>query len=408
MSQAATRLEATGPVRGRIAYALALAAGLALFVAALLAEPDWFDRHFVRAFFIPRQAFLAFETCARVCVGAAGALLVLRLAPAIGRAVARASPGGLLAGTARIAVSLVLALAIGELGLRAAFSRAAEQGGARAEPLRRPDPRLGWVFQPSRASRVTAGGRSIDYAFDARGYRVPSLRQPVDPAQPSVIFAGESIFTGFGLSWDQTIPARVGAAMGLQSANLGVFGYADDQTHLRLAAELPRFARPRAVVILYSPGLFFRDLDDDRPHLGPGLTLLPPVQRWRIESLTRLFMAYHSQRELEAAAAVVRAELTDDVAMARARGAQALIVVPSFGPEDPVERRLRTEVLDQPGLPYVQVPLDKAWRLPGDLHPDARGARVLADAIVSRLRITPLVQPDQRREQDQALLPPVG
>ena len=57
----------------------------------------------------------------------------------------------------------------------------------------------------------------------------------------------------------------------MQSANLSVFGYADDQTAMRLAAELPRFAHPAAVVILFSPGLFFRDLDDDRPHLGPGM-----------------------------------------------------------------------------------------------------------------------------------------
>jgi hypothetical protein len=35
---------------------------------------------------------------------------------------------------------------------------------------------------------------------------------------------------------------------------------------------------------------------------------------------------------------------------------------------------------------YLQVPLDPAWHLKGDLHPDPRAARAIALAIAARLR----------------------
>ena len=73
--------------------------------------------------------------------------------------------------------------------------------------------------------------------------------------------------SGFGLRWDESIPAQVGAALKTQSANLSVVAYADDQAYMRLATELPQFTSPTAVVILFSPDLFYRDFDDDRPHL---------------------------------------------------------------------------------------------------------------------------------------------
>ena len=383
---AAGAVQRAMPLRRRLAEAAVALAGAALVALAILADQAWFDRHFVRAFFIPRPVFQGVETSLRLLLAAAGLGAMLVLRPMVGR-LAQRVPAAALAGQAlRIAVALALAAGLGELGLRAVFSHAAEQGGQRAEPLRRADPRLGWVFAPARVGHASVGGRRIDYAFDPRGYRVASLAQPVDPNRPSIVFAGESILTGFGLRWDETIPARVGAALGLQSANLSVFGYADDQTHLRLAGELPRFSRPVAVVILFSPGLFFRDLDDDRPHLAAGLAWRPAARRWRLETLSRLFAAYHSDAEIARAIDLVHAELRADVDLASARGARALIVVPRLGPEDPIEQTLRRRILDDAALPAVEVEPDPRWRIPGDLHPDARGAQAIAAAIIGRLR----------------------
>ena len=82
---------------------------------------------------------------------------------------------------------------------------------------------------------------------------------------------------GEGLNWDETIPAQVGALMDVQSANLAVHGYATDQSYLRVESELPRFRRPVALVTLFMTALLGRNLDDNRPHLGPGLVWLPAV-----------------------------------------------------------------------------------------------------------------------------------
>ena len=139
------------------------------------------------------------------------------------------------------------------------------------EPRRQPDPRLGWTFVPARAGHKTIGGRDITYAFDPHGYRVASRDAPVDLERPSVLFTGESVMVGEGLTWDESVAGQVSAALGIQSANLAVHGYSTDQAYMRLERELPRFRHPVAVVSLFMTGLFGRNLDHDRPHLDPGL-----------------------------------------------------------------------------------------------------------------------------------------
>ena len=171
-----------------------------------------------------------------------------------------------------------------------------------------------------------------------------------------------------------------------QVANIAVVGYATDQVLMRLTSELPRFQRPSAVVVLVTPWLLAKNLTDDRPHLRPDLSWAPGKTPLRLEAIAVHALPYHSRREIDAGVAMTRAALTAIVAQARARGAVALIVTPQFGPEDPAARDLRRRILDEPGLPYVLVPLDPAWRLPGDAHPDARGAEAIAAAVAARLR----------------------
>jgi hypothetical protein len=367
-----------------IAEALVAVLGAGLVAAALYANQAWFDRHFIPVFFLSRKLYVLGETFARLMMAGLGLVIALVVRPVVGRMVARNSPAALATGALGVLVALVLATVVSELALRARFSRATEEAPANAEPLRRRDARLGWVFVPSRVGHVVVAGRPIDYAFDASGYRVPSLAKPVDLSQPSILFSGESIITGFGLSWGESIPARVGSALGLQSANLSVFAYADDQAYMRLMAELPRFAHPKAVVMLFSPGLVFRDFDDDRPHLDTNGVWRPAVQRPRLIALLRFFVPYHSRQALDAKVAQVHAELAASVQAAHARGAAALIVVPHFGPEDATETALRERILA--GLPYVIVTLDPRLRLPKDPHPNTEGARLIAAAITERLR----------------------
>ena len=191
------------------------------------------------------------------------------------------------------------------------------------EPRRRRDPTLGWIFEPSRTGQHATGGRVIDYAFDAAGYRVRRADEPVDPARPAILFVGESVMFGEDLTWEDSVPAQVGAMMGIQSANLAVHGFSNDQAYLRLEQELPRFRQPVAIVSLFMTAIFGRNLDDYRPHLGPGLMWLPAAQHGRLTSLAALLVPYRRERRWIAASrsrATCSARRAD---LARTRGAAA-------------------------------------------------------------------------------------
>jgi len=81
-----------------------------------------------------------------------------------------------------------------------------------------------------------------------------------------------------------------------------------------------------------------------------------------------------------------REVLAATVRLARSRGAIPLIVVPQFEPEEARERELRRRILDDAHLPYVYVPLDPDDRVENDGHPDADGAREIAEAVADALR----------------------
>src|SRR5206468_425349 len=185
-----------------------------------------------------------------------------------------------------------------------------------------------WLFNVSRTGLVTHLGRRIAYTFDRNGYRVASAAATTDFDAPTIIFTGESIMVGHQLAWAETIAAQTSAMLGLQSANIAVSGFGTDQAYLRLAAELPRFRHPVAVVLLFAPSIFDRNLDDDRPHLGPGLLWLPPERHWRLTTLISRFLGYRSTDAIEREVAVTREVLTATARLARSRGAVPLIVVP--------------------------------------------------------------------------------
>ena len=141
-----------------------------------------------------------------------------------------------------------------------------------------------------------------------------------------------------------------------------------------------------AVVSLFMPTLFDRNLDDDRPHLGPGLVWLPGVYQWRLAAIRDIMFPYRSSKAIERGISVTREVLRATVDLARAREDVRFILVPQFMPEVPTEQMLRRRILDEPGLPYVRVSLDSSWRVPGDSHPDARAAHAMAVAVAARLQ----------------------
>jgi hypothetical protein len=358
--------------------------GLLLLAGTAAANQAWFDHHFLPVFFLTRAQYVLGETLARLFVAALGVILLLLARPA-GRLVER-RPGRTLAIDALgIAIAIGLALGVSELVLRHTFALATAQGPVGEEPLSQPDAKLGWVFVPSRTGHARVAGHDITYVIGPHGYRTGGV--PVDPARPAILITGESIMAGFGLNWDESIAGRLAARTGIQSADMAVFGYANDQAYLRLAAELPRFRKPVAVISLFIPSLFVRNLDDDRPHLDQRLAWQPAIHRWRIVALAKFLFPYHSSAAIERGIAETRAALMATAKLARAHGATPFILVPEFAPETPMERTLRRRILDQAHLAYLMVPLDPAWRIKGDLHPDARAARAIADAIAARLKL---------------------
>jgi hypothetical protein len=209
----------------------------------------------------------------------------------------------------------------------------------------------------------------------------------VDFSAPTIVLTGESVIVGLKLNWKDTIAAQVSDILYLQSANIAIPGLSTDQAYLRLSRELPRFRRPVAVVSLFTPSLFDRNLEDDRPHLGPSLVWLPPVERWRLARMVRRVIHYRSDDDIERGIARTREVLAATVRLAHSRGATALIVVPEFGRELPRERELRQRILDEAHLPYVLVTLDDPEdRVDNDGHPNANGASTIAEAIADHLQ----------------------
>jgi len=349
-------------------------------ICAAAATQVRLDRHFLPSFVIPRSTYVWIETGIRLVAAVLGLMLAVVVRRRVAVVIAR-DPAIVISSGAAV----LLALAPSELVLPHLHVPPAEWLFHQEEPRRQPDARLGWTLVPSRVGHLTIGGRAIEYAIDADGYRAARPDAAVDFARPTVVFAGESVIFGEGLTFDESIPARVTEMTGLQAANLGVNGYSNDQAFLRLERELPRFGRPVAVVSLFMPALFGRNLDDDRPHLGDGLVWQPATPRSRLVSLARLLVPYRSTDAVDRGVTRTRDVLRAIAGLARARGASPILIVPHIGREDAAEAAIRRRVLDEGGFSYVPVDLDAAWHVASDRHPDARGARAIAAAIVSRL-----------------------
>jgi len=364
-----------------IAETVVGAIGAAFLVSALVSNQRFLDRHFVPSFLISHHSYVTLETSVRLFMVIFGAWLALVVRPRAGRVAARTP-----ARAAAFVVSIVLALAVSELTLRRVHLGPAEWLRADEEPRRQPDPILGWRWVPAHTGRKTIGGRAVEYAINQQGYRVAHAWQLVDREQATLLFTGESVMFGEGLTWDESIPSQVGAILKMETTNMAVHGYGNDQAFLRLQQELPKFRRPIAVISLFMAGLFGRNLDQNRPHLGPGLTWLPAERRSRLGLFAKLLVPYRSDATVERGVATTREVFCASGDLVRAHGGIPLLVVLRFDDEGQQEQTLLQRIVDDRCMPHFVVTIDSTWRLPWDRHPDARAAHAIGAAIAAELR----------------------
>ena len=361
--------------------------GALLIVLVVLANHDWLDRHLLPHIFMPRREQILIWWIERALVLVAALVLVFPGRRWVGRRVEAGKGGDLAWGIGMTVGAMVMALLVSEAVLRTGDWKKLERWSSNEEPLRQEDRLIGWINVPNHVGFERYDGRTIRYDHDRGGRRVARFDQPVDPHRPSILFIGESMMLGYRLNWDQTAAPQIGAATGLQTVNLAVNGYGADQEWMLLHRELPHYTAPRVVVALFAPLLIERSLDRHRPHLDAALQWHAAKPGWRLEKLFRKLLLYHSAARIDRGIASTRSSMQAIVAAARARHAVPLILVPEFGDEQPIERRLREQVLT--GLPYVRVELDPRWSIPGDGHPDAYANRVMAAAVVAALARAP-------------------
>jgi hypothetical protein len=360
--------------------------GVVLVALAMAADRAWADAHFLPNFASSRAFQITLIDIGRLLVAALGMALMIFAAPRVARAVRAGRGATLLLTSLSVLIAVAAALGVTEGVLHSRTWRASQERWRSLEPLRRPDDLVGWTLTPNHDGQADVDGRAVDFAMDRFGYRVRAAGAQTDPAGPTIVFAGESVILGYGLQWPETIPGQVEAMTGVQTANMAVNGFANDQAFMRLRRELSRFAQPVAVVIPFVPMLFDRNLDEDRPHLDPQLRWHgaepPPL---RLVELARRLLHYRSGDDIESGIVATQAVLRATIEIARGRGAMPLIVVPEYLPEEPTERAIRERVLDAGCIPYLLVRLQPDWRLRVDRHPNARGAQAIASAIVAAL-----------------------
>jgi hypothetical protein len=387
----------------------AAALGCAL-VAGMLADRPWFDRHVSWPFYLERP--VGMEYAVRVALAGVGLLVLVALRWVGARWWGRRKLQRrmLQEGTTAIAPSftpwpaLRIALALG-MSLVAAegamrlVKRWAHGPGSSDYELRlgQRDPIFGWAARPSHTTTFSDHGRSYSYAVNALGFRSRTETDRPNLAKPTLVVAGESIASGYGLPFDDTFAARCGRDLGLEVVDVAEGGYGIDQAYLRLQRALDQTARPAVVLIVVVFLYLGRGLRDDRPRLilddAGGFKLVPPaldfLARSRLRDIIHNRLPYVSDANLKRSLAFVRSAVAAAARLTRAHGAIPVFVVPSLGPERSLDEHdeawLIHEVFPDPALSFVVVDLQPELLLPHDGHPNARGAKKIADAVEAKL-----------------------
>jgi hypothetical protein len=377
-----------------LSQALVFALGIALCVLALQADRDWFELHTTRIYCATDAKAIQWFAIARWALGVGGVVACL-LARKVGAWAGDRGAREMGWAVLRVVLAGTLALVVGDLVLRSTKLRRAPAPipTCQLPPLEH-DARLSWRYRGPNTVMLDDGGRPVEYAFDADGDRAPAPEHVTDPSRPTLLFAGESVTLGLGLTWEETYPSIVGDRLHMQIVNASVHGYGDDQIYLRMHDRLATLERPSAVITIAMAELLWRDVADWRDRLVLGQNGdLERVPAWplflRTSPLRRVLESMATLHDGEAVA-VARAFLSATARDARARGAYPLVVLTNYGtncvPDETGRPSIETRLFDGLSIDHVRVDLDPAWVISTNRHPDARAARAIADAVTLALR----------------------
>jgi hypothetical protein len=364
--------------------------GLALVGWAFCADRVWWETHALPNGCATSAWELALARAARLAALVGSGVLVLLVRPRLGRWLAT-DPRGAALLLARVVGAAVLALTLSEMVLS---WRSKPPLFPSDVPAIQPDAHLSRALVPSCTTEVVRGGRSISFAINALGLRARTQDDMPDLARPTILVAGESIAQGYAVPYEESVPALVERTTHIQTLNAGVATYANDQVYRRTEQVLGLLERPLAVVTFVVPLQIQRNVDRRRERLALGpdgsLVVTPPAAPSLLRD-TQLYQLFdrvlpHDHSAFDLTRAILRATAKG----ARARGAFPLFVNTNWlGPcfhDETGESSLAHRHFEGLDLPYVSVDLDPAWEVPQDLHPDVRGSRALATAIVEALR----------------------
>lgn len=296
--------------------------------------------------------------------------------------------------TLSVVATTAAALVVCDLALRKVKPRPGAPVVPIQLPAQRRDAQRGWALVASHTSVLTDDGRAISYAVNAKGDRARDENDLPDPARPTILFGGESITLGLGVTWQETYPARVGQRMPYQIVNCAVHGYGGDQTYLRVKQRLLELEHPAAVVTMTLADAIPRDVAGWRDRLQPdgrgGFEVVAATPEWwRTSPVRALLFDQIVPLHGDGAIGIERTFLRAIASEAHARGAYPLVVWTNYQrpclDDDRGAPRIEHLVFDDLGVDHVHVDLDPTAIVRSDGHPNPSAHLVLADAVTRAL-----------------------
>jgi len=167
------------------------------------------------------------------------------------------------------AVSLLVALGVGELVLRYYFARNLMVHEEERSLLYRFDDRLGW-FPKTDSINAFTGSRTVSVVHNSRGFRdIEHTRND----KPGIAFIGDSFVWGYDAEQSERFTEKLRSKIsGWEVYNLGVSGYSTDQEYLLLKQQYDYY-KPRLVFLVFCT--YNDDYDNTTNTIGDGTYYKP-------------------------------------------------------------------------------------------------------------------------------------